>query len=211
MKSVRMMVCSASLVALVSACVVEPGEEMGEEQTAESNDAINFTPGDPDITWSGPGTYSAGWANATLDPFPGMYIFQSGSLVRGSVYLAANTVCQFTSYGETATHITLQTAYCSGPRAALRATLSCLKQGNLNLQCTGVLASAGGNSNVTAVFAREKVCAPDGCYDGPYAPVPSGPGGDCNGGSYCGSSCCLPGERCGNSKCWVPTADVAVR
>ncbi|MDI1435587.1 hypothetical protein [Polyangium sorediatum] len=211
MKPVRMMVCSASLVALVAACVAEPVDDMGEEQAAESSDAIKFQAGDPDITWSGPATYSAPWANSSFDPYPGMYIFQSGSLVRGTVYLSASTVCHFSSYNETSTHITFQTAFCSGPRAGLRVNLTCLKQANLNLQCTGVLASSGGNSNVSAVFAREIVCAPDGCYDGPYPPVPA-PDPDCGGGNPCGGTqCCLPGERCGDGKCWVPTDEVSSR
>jgi hypothetical protein len=207
MKPRYVVLCIASLITTVAACVVDPLEDDAAE-VEESRAALVFAPGDPDITWSGPATYSGGWAQQSFKPTPGLYI-DEGSLgpTRGAVYLSATTLCVFSSYNETSQRLYINSNDCSGPFNALTVSLDCLKQPGF-LACAGSLATAGGlQSTVSASMERENVCGLSSCYIGPLDPMPPGPDGpaDCGEGeSPCGNGCCLKGERCGDGHCYIP-------
>lgn len=207
MKSLHITFCIATLATLLAACAAEPGEEAIEEDAvAESAEALVFQQGDQDITWSGPATYGARWANLSFRSHPGLFIFQDPMIVRGAIYLSPQTLCQFTGYNEIPERIFINSNDCSGPYPGLTVSLNCLKLAGQDLHCTGTLTRVNGmQSGIDATLHYETVCAPDGCYDGPFDPTPD-PDGDCpDGSSPCGASgCCNPGERCGDGKCWVP-------
>jgi hypothetical protein len=202
-------VCIASLTLTLAACVADPQDHAADVE--ESRSALFFASGDPDITWSGPATYSGGWAQQAFKPYPGLYIERLGSNVfAGAVYLSAATLCRFSTFGETAERLFIQSNDCSGPFTALTVNLDCLKLSG-NLSCTGSLSTAGGlQSSISAQSERETVCAPGNCYIGPLDPYPPGPDGpaDCGEGeSPCGGGCCLRGERCGDGDCYIPEED----
>ena len=208
MKSLRIVLAIASL-ATWTACVVAPVEEGGvEEEIGERASALVF-PSDRDINASGPMSYGANWAKDTFNPYPGLYIYDDGQgFVHGSVYLSPGTVCKFWSYDDDSGHLYIASNDCSGPVAGLRVRLDCLKQVG-QLSCNGLLeAGNGAQSGMSGTLAKSVVCAPDGCYEGPFPPGPSGPDGpaDCpEGQSPCGANgCCGEGQRCGNSGCWTP-------
>lgn len=209
MRSLHVTLCIASLATLFAACAAEPGEEaLEEEAVAESAEALVFEQGDTDITWSGPVSYGALWAQQSFRSHPGLYIYKVQQLVRGAVYLSPQTLCKFSSFNETAERVFINSNNCSGPHAGLAVSLNCLKLSNHNLSCTGALNKPNGQqSGMAGTILYERVCAPDGCYDGPKdpGPSPSGDGGCPEGQSPCGGgTCCGPGERCGDGKCWVP-------
>jgi hypothetical protein len=206
MKSFRVTLCIASLTVTLAACAVEPQDHAA--GVDEDRSALSFAPGDPDITWSGPATYSAGWAQQAFKPYPGLYIARLGSNVfAGAVYLSATTLCRFSTFQETADRLFIQSNDCSGPFNALHVTLDCLKQAG-DLSCNGGLTTAGGlQSGMSAHMDRETVCAQASCFIGPLDPYPPGPDGpaDCGEGeSPCGGGCCLRGERCGDGNCYIP-------
>jgi len=209
MKASRIVLAITSVVAL-AACVVAPVEEAAvEEPVGEGADSLVFASGDRDITWSGPASYGAPWAQQFFNPYPGLYIFDNGQQnVHGAVYLSPGTVCRFAGYQEANDHLYVTSTHCSGPYAGLQVSLDCLKQPG-QLSCVGNLQTgSGAQSSMSGTIAREVICAPDGCYTGPKEPGPSGPNGpaDCpKGQSPCGpSGCCAAGERCGDGKCYVP-------
>lgn len=210
MRSLHVTLCIASLATLFAACAAEPGQEalLEEEAVAESADALIFQQGDPDITWSGPVAYGALWAQQSFRSHPGLYIFKVQQLVRGAVYLSPETLCQFSSFNETAERVFINTNDCSGPHVGLAVSLNCLKLAGQDLSCTGSLNKPNGQqSGVSGTIRYEVKCDPTTCYDGPLTPYPDPDGdGKCPPGqSPCGpSACCGPGERCGQGQCWVP-------
>lgn len=188
------------------ACVDAPRDAADEVE--ESQSPLMFAPGDPDINWSGPASYSAGWAQQAFKPYPGLYIARLGQNVyAGAVYLSVATLCHFSSFSENSDRLLIQSNQCSGPFVGLNVILDCSKQAG-DLACTGSLSTAGGlQSTISASIERGVVCAPDGCYEGPFDPYPPGPDGpaDCRKGeSPCGGGCCLKGERCGDGDCYIP-------
>ncbi|MRG93745.1 hypothetical protein [Polyangium spumosum] len=206
MKALRVVLAIASLTAL-AACVVTPVDEGSVEGPLGEDAAALKFPGDRDLTWSGPATYGALWAKQSFTPYPGIYMYDNGQGVdHGAVYLSPGTVCKLVGYQEDAERIYLGSGNCSGPRAGLQVALSCLK--GAPMVCNGSLSTANGAQSGMSTSMAMKVCAPDGCYEGPKDPGPSGPKGpaDCpEGQSPCGGDgCCGPGERCGDGQCWVP-------
>jgi hypothetical protein len=215
MKSLFVTLCIASLTTTVTSCVLDSWDQATDvedvpnvEDVAESRADLIFAPGDSDLTWSGPATYSAGWAQQAFKPYPGLYIVKLGpTQYAGTVYLSAPVACRFSSFQENSERIIVSTNDCDGPFNNLTVSLNCLKLSG-DLACTGSLSTAGGlTSNWTVSMEREEVCAPGNCFIGPLDPVPPGPNGpaDCGEGeSPCGRGCCLRGERCGDSKCYIP-------
>lgn len=198
--------CVASIAATVAACASTPADE-APETVAEAEAPLVFAPGDPDITWSGPSTYSALWAKQAFTTHPGLYIYQSPQgQTAGAVYLSGPVACLFSSYGENAQRLFISSNQCSGDIVGLKVSLDCLKQTGF-LSCAGTLTTASGlQSSLSMVIDREKVCAPGNCLIGPFDPMPSGPDGpaDCRRGEMpCGGGCCLRGERCGDGNCYV--------
>ncbi|GAB4510162.1 MAG: hypothetical protein Tsb0020_27120 [Haliangiales bacterium] len=206
MKSLYAIICTVSLSLSLTACAFEPYDDA--ELLGESSAALAFKPGDPDITWSGPASYSAKWAQDSFKSHPGLYILRLGSTaMTGAVYLSAKVLCRFSSIEETSQHIFIQSDDCSGPFTKLRVRLDCTKE-NGDLSCVGELDTAGGlQSDMYTSIERESVCSPGNCFIGPLDPLPPGPDGpaDCGDGeSPCGGGCCLRGERCGDGSCYIP-------
>jgi hypothetical protein len=223
MKALRITLCIASLATPLAACSAAPEEEaVGEaEETGEDRSALVFSPGDPDLIWSGPAAYSAPWAQQAFTPYPALYIAKrpSGGMV-GVVHLAPTTICHFSTFTETAQRLYIQGGSCSGQAANLAVYLDCEKQPSA-LVCAGNVGVPGGlQSGVSWTGHHEEACAPGNCLIGPFDPVPqpkpspdNNPGGCPQGCSPCGSGCCLPGERCGDSHCYIrePEDEVVAR
>jgi hypothetical protein len=213
MKVLRITLCIASLATTIAACAAAPVEEA--EETGQNRSALFFAPGDHDIIWSGPATYSASWATQAFKPFPALYIAQTPvpGVVRGVVHLSATTICHFSTFNETADRLYIQGSGCSGPNANLSVYLDCLKQ-TTYLACSGNVGVPGGpQSTITMTVDREEACSPGNCFKDslePYPkpdPEPGTPNGCPRGCSACGDGCCLRGERCGDSKCHIPDAE----
>ncbi|WP_428263777.1 hypothetical protein [Haliangium sp.] len=210
MKSLSTTLCIAMMTAAFTACVMAPQEDIDVD---DSQASLTFEPGDPDITWSGPGSYSALWAKKAFKPNPGLYILRLGSnAIAGAVYLSAKVLCRFSSYEEAPGQLFIESNDCSGPFEGLTVELACTKQSG-DLSCVGQLVTAAGQmSELSASIEREEVCAPGTCFIGPLDPMRPGPNGpgDCHPGeSPCGGGCCLRGERCDDGSCFIPEEEDA--